>query len=98
MEKTERERLIDFLGDLFDQRITFCPTDIHERVVDEWLEKNPINCLEAKPKALHSMKCDEKVCCYELNDEEFLNTKVSDTCKCNKDECKHEVTRPSRGH
>lgn len=57
-----------------------------------------INCLEAKPKALHSMKCDEKVCCYELNDEEFLNTKVSDTCKCNKDECKHEVARPSRGH
>lgn len=44
------------------------------------------------------MKCDEKVCCYELTDEEFLNTKVSDACKCKKDECKREGTRPSRGH
>ncbi|WPZ08714.1 hypothetical protein [Roseivirga spongicola] len=95
MEKDMKQILIDFLDVIREHPSIqiFAPT----QVVVDWHEKE-INCLEAKPKALHSMKCDEKVCCYELSDEEFLNTKVSDTCKCNKDECKHEGTRPSRGH
>ena len=57
MEKTEKERLIEFLD--FAKR---------ERLIDGWqyqsgyiveLYQKSINCLEAKPKALHSMKCDE---------------------------------------
>lgn len=57
MEKELRARLVDFMHYLTEENIR--PRHYHAgTVVDNFLKST--NCLEANPKALHSMKEDEK--------------------------------------
>ena len=77
MEKEIKQKLIDFLDEFIDawEDGSAGDTDLFRKAT---ALKKEINCLEAKPKALHSMKCDEKKCDCGATKEDFDNA----DCKC----------------
>lgn len=58
MEKEINQKLIEFAQFLQDRE--YLVRRSWQEALNEF--DDSINCLESKPKALHSMKCDEKYC------------------------------------
>ena len=57
MEKYYQQELI-----AFGMHLTGHDEDTVNQMYEDFDKARAINCLEAKPKALHSMKCDENIC------------------------------------